>query len=76
MFIMSLAVADLIVGLIVMPISSLDFIAASGQGRTQWMAQYSFQISNIYYFLLREYWDQENILYEFCLFISYIIIER
>ena len=32
MFIMSLAVADLIVGLIVMPISSFDFIADSGQG--------------------------------------------
>ena len=33
MFIMSLAVADLIVGLIVMPISSFDFIADSGQGK-------------------------------------------
>ena len=32
MFIMSLAVADLIVGIIVMPISSVDFIADSGQG--------------------------------------------
>ena len=32
MFIMSLAVADLIVGLIVMPISAIDFIADSGQG--------------------------------------------
>ena len=33
MFIMSLAIADLIVGIIVMPISSFDFIADSGQGR-------------------------------------------
>ena len=33
MFIMSLAVADLIVGLVVMPISAGDFIAASGQGK-------------------------------------------
>ena len=33
MFIMSLAVADLIVGLIVMPISSFDFITDSGQGK-------------------------------------------
>ena len=33
MFIMSLAVADLIVGLIVMPISAIDFIADSGQGK-------------------------------------------
>ena len=32
MFIMSLAVADLIVGLIVMPISAIDFISDSGQG--------------------------------------------
>ena len=32
MFIMSLAIADLIVGIIVMPISSFDFIADSGQG--------------------------------------------
>ena len=29
---MSLAIADLIVGIIVMPISSFDFIADSGQG--------------------------------------------
>ena len=35
MFIMSLAVADLIVGLIVMPISSFDFIADSGQGKSK-----------------------------------------
>ena len=32
MFIMSLAVADLIVGIIVMPISAVNFIADSGQG--------------------------------------------
>ena len=32
MFIMSLAVADLIVGIVVMPISSFDFIADGGQG--------------------------------------------
>ena len=32
MFIMSLAVADLIVGLVVMPISSFDFIADGGRG--------------------------------------------
>ena len=32
MFIMSLAIADLIVGLIVMPIGAIDFIADSGKG--------------------------------------------
>jgi len=32
MFIMSLAVADMIVGVIVMPIGAIDFIADSGQG--------------------------------------------
>lgn len=37
MFIMSLAVADLIVGLVVMPISSFDFIADGGQGELKWM---------------------------------------
>ena len=35
MFIMSLAMADLIVGLIVMPISAIDFIADSGQGKSE-----------------------------------------
>ena len=37
MFIMSLAVADLIVGIVVMPISSFDFIADGGQGELNWM---------------------------------------
>ena len=40
MFIMSLAVADLIVGLIVMPISSFDFITDSGQGTICCLSKY------------------------------------
>ena len=40
MFIMSLAVADLIVGLIVMPISSFDFITDSGQGTICFLSKY------------------------------------
>ena len=49
MFIMSLAIADLIVGIIVMPISSFDFIADSGQGE----AQYGLDLLNKYFDNLR-----------------------
>ena len=49
MFIMSLAVADLIVGIIVMPISSVDFIADSGQGENTDLGHKTFSIGLKYW---------------------------